>query len=33
VWITDVLPQAAAAPLGAMIEHGSQVIQRTLDGG
>jgi hypothetical protein len=32
VWITDVLPQAAAAPLSAMIEQGSQVIQRTLGG-
>jgi carbon monoxide dehydrogenase subunit G len=30
VWITDVLPDAVAAPLGAMIEEGSKVIQRTL---
>lgn len=30
VWITDVLPDTVAAPLGAMIEEGSKVIQRTL---
>jgi carbon monoxide dehydrogenase subunit G len=30
VWITDVLPDAVAAPLGAMIEEGSKAIQRTL---
>ena len=32
VWITDMLPDAAAAKLGPMIEAGSTVIQRTLDG-
>jgi carbon monoxide dehydrogenase subunit G len=31
VWVTDVLPHEAAGPLGAMIEQGSKVIQRTLD--
>lgn len=30
VWITDVLPDAVAAPLGAMVEEGSKAIQRTL---
>jgi hypothetical protein len=30
VWITDVLPDAAAAPIGAMVEEGSKAIQRTL---
>ena len=32
VWITDVLPHEAAAPIGAMVEHGARVIQQTLDG-
>ena len=31
VWITDMLPDAAAAKLGPMIEAGSSVIKRTLD--
>jgi hypothetical protein len=31
VWITDVLPDTVAAPLSAMIDAGSAVIQRTLD--
>ena len=31
VWITDVLPDNAAAPLSAMIDAGSTVIQRTLN--
>ena len=31
VWITDMLPDSAAATLGAMIEAGSSVIKRTLD--
>ena len=31
VWITDVLPDKAAAPLSAMIDAGSTVIQRTLN--
>jgi hypothetical protein len=31
VWITDMLPDAAADKLGPMIEAGSSVIQRTLD--
>ena len=31
VWVTDVLPHAAAGPLTAMIEQGTGVIQRTLD--
>jgi hypothetical protein len=31
VWITDILPDTAATPLGAMIVAGSSVIQRTLD--
>lgn len=30
VWITDVLPDAVAVPLGAMIEAGSKAMQRTL---
>ena len=31
VWITDVLPDHVATPLGAMVDAGSTVIQRTLD--
>ena len=31
VWITDVLPDNVATPLGAMIDAGSTVIRRTLD--
>jgi hypothetical protein len=31
VWVTDVLPHAAAGPLTAMIEQGTRAIQRTLD--
>ena len=30
VWITDVLPDAVAVPLGGMVEEGSKAIQRTL---
>jgi hypothetical protein len=30
VWISDVLPDTAAAAIGAMIEQGSRVIQATL---
>jgi Polyketide cyclase / dehydrase and lipid transport len=30
LWITDLLPQEAAAPLAAMVEAGCQVIERTL---
>lgn len=30
VWITDVLPDAAAAPIGQMIEQGADAIVRTL---
>jgi hypothetical protein len=30
VWITDVLPDAVAVPLGAMVEAGSKAIQRAL---
>ena len=30
LWVTDVLPAEAAAPLTAMIEAGSQAIERTL---
>jgi hypothetical protein len=32
VWITDVLPDAVAAPLGAMVEEGSKAIERKLGG-
>jgi carbon monoxide dehydrogenase subunit G len=31
VWVTDVLPHAAAGPLTAMIEQGMRTIERTLD--
>ena len=31
VWITDILPDNVATPLGAMVDAGSTVIQRTLD--
>jgi carbon monoxide dehydrogenase subunit G len=31
VWITDVLPDTVVAPLSAMIDAGSTVIQRTLN--
>jgi hypothetical protein len=31
IWITDVLPDSVAAPLTAMIDAGSTVIQRTLN--
>jgi hypothetical protein len=31
VWITDMLPDQAAATLGPMIEHGSAVMKRTLE--
>lgn len=30
VWTTDVVPEAAAVQIGAMIEQGSAVIQKTL---
>ena len=32
VWITDVLPHAAAAPIGAMVAEAAEVIRRTLEG-
>jgi carbon monoxide dehydrogenase subunit G len=31
VWITDVVPDAAAAPIGEMIEQGAGVMKRTLE--
>lgn len=31
VWVTDLLPAAAAAPIAAMVDAGSQVIERTLN--
>ncbi len=30
VWITDVLPHEVAAPIGALVEQGAAVIQKTL---
>jgi hypothetical protein len=33
VWITDLLPDAAAAPVGVMIEQGAAVMRRTLEDG
>ena len=32
VWIADVLPEAAAVTVGAMMEDGIQAAQRALDG-
>lgn len=32
VWITDVLPDDAAGPIGAMVEQGAAAIARTLGG-
>jgi carbon monoxide dehydrogenase subunit G len=32
LWITDILPHAAAGPVGAMVEEGARVMQRTLEG-
>lgn len=32
VWITDVLPDELAGPLGGMIEQGSAAMKRTLEG-
>ncbi len=32
VWIADLLPNEAAARVGAMIKHGMEVMKRTLDG-
>ena len=31
VWITDVLPDALAEPMAAMMERGAQVMKRTLE--
>jgi hypothetical protein len=31
VWIADLLPNEAAGPIGAMIEHGAAVMKATLD--
>ncbi|KAB7740713.1 SRPBCC family protein [Parvibaculum sedimenti] len=31
VWVTDLLPDEAAGPIGAMIERGSTIIRATLD--
>ena len=33
VWITDVLPHDVAGPIGAMIEQGTAIMQRTLGRG
>lgn len=32
VWITDLLPDEAAAPVGAMVDMGVAAMQRTLEG-
>ena len=32
VWITDILPDEAAAPVGALVEQGAAVMKRTLEG-
>lgn len=31
VWITDLLPNEAAEPIGALIERGSAIMKKTLD--
>lgn len=31
VWVTDLLPDEAAGPIGAMIDHGSTIMKATLD--
>lgn len=31
VWITDVLPNEVAGPIGALVEQGASVIKRTLE--
>lgn len=31
VWVTDLLPDEAAGPVRAMIEHGSAIMKATLD--
>jgi hypothetical protein len=33
IWIADVLPDAAAATVGAMMEESSGIMKRTLEGG
>src|SRR3954464_3305959 len=33
IWIADVLPNEAAAGVGAMMEEGARVMKRTLEGG
>ncbi|OYU95895.1 MAG: MxaD family protein [Burkholderiales bacterium PBB5] len=33
VWITDLLPQAMAAPIAALVEQGSRVMKQTLEAG
>lgn len=32
VWITDVLPDELAAPIGALAEQGAAIMKRTLEG-
>lgn len=32
VWVTDLLPDEVAAPVGALVEQGAAVIKRTLEG-
>ena len=32
VWITDLLPNELAVPIGAMVEQGAGVMKRTLEG-
>jgi carbon monoxide dehydrogenase subunit G len=31
VWITDLLPEAMAAPIAALVEQGAQVMKQTLE--
>lgn len=31
IWITDVLPHELAEPIGALVEQGTRIIQRTLE--
>jgi hypothetical protein len=33
LWITDLLPNEMAGPIGAMVEQGAEVIKRTLECG
>jgi hypothetical protein len=32
VWITDLLPNDVAGPIGSMIEQGAAVMKQTLEG-